>query len=429
RRLRLALDLPRERPRDRPRARPGAAAAARRGAGRGPALRPAGRRAAARVAGDAGARRDGLAGPRGARRRPVRVGRLRARVGGVVLAPRQARRPAGPEPRPPLPPRVPRGRTHRDVLEHDDVHGLPGRAAVRRRRPRLAARPGRPAAGRDVGADDAAGPRRRLAGGQVRSAPARPGRMRDRRPRRGSPHGDRRRLVTRPPAPAARGRGRRHGALLRPDAHGGAAGRRQARGGTGRGALLDHALPGQHRLLGRHRRGARRRRVGAAVPAPVRPAGRGRRRRRSDVIAPARWSGRRPDGGCRQGPGLTALSRHHARETTAATTTRGEAARTADRERALSRLGAAPRHGRVPGRILVVTTAPGPRRAGERTEEVGVGFLETLLGVVVTAVLLYLAFIVGGFVLRILLGLVAIAVVVFVLMRLFGGGRRGRGPY
>jgi len=77
----------------------------------------------------------------------------------------------------------------------------------------------------------------------------------------------------------------------------------------------------------------------------------------------------------------------------------------------------------------VVTTAPGPRRAGERTEEVGVRFLETLLGVVVTAALLYLAFIVGGFVLRILLGLVAIAVVVFVLMRLFGGGRRGRGPY
>ncbi|HEX7040870.1 MAG TPA: hypothetical protein VF202_12180 [Trueperaceae bacterium] len=57
-------------------------------------------------------------------------------------------------------------------------------------------------------------------------------------------------------------------------------------------------------------------------------------------------------------------------------------------------------------------------------------FLQTLLGVVVTAALIYLAFIVGGFVLRVLLGLLAIAVVVLLLMRLFGGGRRRPpGPY
>ncbi len=57
-------------------------------------------------------------------------------------------------------------------------------------------------------------------------------------------------------------------------------------------------------------------------------------------------------------------------------------------------------------------------------------FLQTLLGVIVTAALLYLAFVVGGFVLRVLLGLLAIAVVVLLLMRLFGGGRgRPRGPY
>lgn len=54
-------------------------------------------------------------------------------------------------------------------------------------------------------------------------------------------------------------------------------------------------------------------------------------------------------------------------------------------------------------------------------------FLQTLFGVIVAAGLIYLAFIVGGFVLRVLLGLLAIAVVVLLLMRLFTG--RGRvGP-
>ncbi len=56
-------------------------------------------------------------------------------------------------------------------------------------------------------------------------------------------------------------------------------------------------------------------------------------------------------------------------------------------------------------------------------------FLQTLIGVIVAAGLIYLAFIVGGFVLRVLLGLLAIAVVVLLLMRLFAGrGRVGPGP-
>jgi len=44
-----------------------------------------------------------------------------------------------------------------------------------------------------------------------------------------------------------------------------------------------------------------------------------------------------------------------------------------------------------------------------------VRFLETLAGVIVTAGLIYLAFIIGGFVLRVLFGLLAIAVVVYLL--------------
>lgn len=57
-------------------------------------------------------------------------------------------------------------------------------------------------------------------------------------------------------------------------------------------------------------------------------------------------------------------------------------------------------------------------------------FLQTLLGVVVTAVLIYLAFIIGGIVLRVLFGLLAIGVIGAVLSRLFRSGRRGpRTPY
>jgi len=50
-----------------------------------------------------------------------------------------------------------------------------------------------------------------------------------------------------------------------------------------------------------------------------------------------------------------------------------------------------------------------------------VRFLETLAGVIVTAGLIYLAFIIGGFVLRVLFGLLAIGVVVYLLRRLLGG--------
>ena len=45
-------------------------------------------------------------------------------------------------------------------------------------------------------------------------------------------------------------------------------------------------------------------------------------------------------------------------------------------------------------------------------------FLQTLFGVIVAAGLIYLAFIIGTVILRVLLGLVAIAVVVLVIMRL-----------
>ncbi len=45
-------------------------------------------------------------------------------------------------------------------------------------------------------------------------------------------------------------------------------------------------------------------------------------------------------------------------------------------------------------------------------------FLQTLLGAIVAAGLFYLAFIIGTVILRVLLGLVAIAVVVLVIMRL-----------
>lgn len=48
-------------------------------------------------------------------------------------------------------------------------------------------------------------------------------------------------------------------------------------------------------------------------------------------------------------------------------------------------------------------------------------FLESLVGIIVTAGLIYLAFIIGGFVLRVLFGLLAIAVVVYLLRRLLGG--------
>lgn len=50
-------------------------------------------------------------------------------------------------------------------------------------------------------------------------------------------------------------------------------------------------------------------------------------------------------------------------------------------------------------------------------------FFQTLLGVIAAAALIYLAFIVGGFILRVLFGLLSIAVVVLVLMRLFGRRR------
>ena len=48
-------------------------------------------------------------------------------------------------------------------------------------------------------------------------------------------------------------------------------------------------------------------------------------------------------------------------------------------------------------------------------------FLQSLVAIIVTAGLIYLAFIIGGFVLRVLFGLLAIAVVVYLLRRLLGG--------
>ena len=50
--------------------------------------------------------------------------------------------------------------------------------------------------------------------------------------------------------------------------------------------------------------------------------------------------------------------------------------------------------------------------------------LQSVVGIIAAAGLIYLAFIVGAFVVRVLLGLVAIALVVLVLMRLFSRGRR-----
>lgn len=55
--------------------------------------------------------------------------------------------------------------------------------------------------------------------------------------------------------------------------------------------------------------------------------------------------------------------------------------------------------------------------------------LQTLLGAVLTAGLLYLAFIVGGVVLRVVLGLLAIGAAVTAVMGLVAALRQPRGPY
>lgn len=47
-------------------------------------------------------------------------------------------------------------------------------------------------------------------------------------------------------------------------------------------------------------------------------------------------------------------------------------------------------------------------------------FLQSLIGAIVAAALIYLAFIIGTVILKVMLGLVAIAVVVLVIMRLLG---------
>lgn len=65
---------------------------------------------------------------------------------------------------------------------------------------------------------------------------------------------------------------------------------------------------------------------------------------------------------------------------------------------------------------------PGVR---SRAKEMSMKFLQTVVGVILAAAMIYLAFIVGTFLLKVLLGLVAIGLVILVLMRLFGGGRRG----
>jgi uncharacterized membrane protein YraQ (UPF0718 family) len=54
--------------------------------------------------------------------------------------------------------------------------------------------------------------------------------------------------------------------------------------------------------------------------------------------------------------------------------------------------------------------------------------LQTVVGVILIIALLYVAFIVGAVILRVLVGLVAIIIAGFLLRRLFVGQRTGRSP-